>query len=168
MRYKIYCDMDGVLTNFRKEAHKFFPGISRKSSKQDQQEFWNRVMEYGLQRFWGEMEWMSDGKKLWNYIDKYDPYILSAIKVPPKTKRIGESPGAQGKKIWIIKNIGWQQIPYTYIVLRSQKKKYADAASILIDDDEKNISEWKSAGGVGILHKSTSKTIEEIKKYEDS
>jgi len=34
----------------------------------------------------------------------------------------------------------------------------------LIDDLSKNIAEWKSAGGIGILHKSTGQTLSQLKR----
>jgi hypothetical protein len=35
---------------------------------------------------------------------------------------------------------------------------------LLIDDLPKNIAEWKSAGGTGILHKSTGQTLSQLKR----
>ena len=36
--------------------------------------------------------------------------------------------------------------------------------NLLIDDHSKNIKAFKSAGGLGIIHTSASKTIDEMKK----
>ena len=44
------------------------------------------------------------------------------------------------------------------------KKNYANANSILIDDMQKNIDQWRAAGGIGILHTSAASTIEQLKK----
>ncbi|MFW6047538.1 MAG: hypothetical protein ACOCP4_07135 [Candidatus Woesearchaeota archaeon] len=42
---------------------------------------------------------------------------------------------------------------------------FANENSILIDDMEKNIKEWVSGGGIGILHRSYRKTIKELEDY---
>ena len=52
-------------------------------------------------------------------------------------------------------------------MLRAEKQKYAKkngVPNILIDDWKKNIVEWEAAGGIGILHKSASATIAQLKK----
>ena len=54
-----------------------------------------------------------------------------------------------------------------HLVLRAQKKDYAtsdEKPNVLIDDYIKNIREWESAGGIGILHKDVGKTINELKR----
>jgi hypothetical protein len=64
---------------------------------------------------------------------------------------------------WAQKNTG---IPRNKInlVMRSQKKNFANASSILIDDYDKNTNEFNRAGGTGITFKSASQTISELKK----
>jgi hypothetical protein len=44
------------------------------------------------------------------------------------------------------------------------KQKYAGENKILIDDRADNISDWKNAGGIGILHKTANQTINELKQ----
>ena len=51
--------------------------------------------------------------------------------------------------------------------MRSQKKSYAKTdgnPNVLIDDYDKNISEWEKSGGIGILHTNVGKTIGELKR----
>ena len=64
---------------------------------------------------------------------------------------------------WLTKNT---KVPRgkIHLVVRSQKKDFAKGGNLLIDDYEKNIKEWESAGGQGILHTNTNKTIQELKK----
>ena len=53
---------------------------------------------------------------------------------------------------------GWGRHPNEefHAVDRSQKRQYAKQAdgtpNLLIDDFDKNIAEWKSAGGIGLLY----------------
>ena len=48
----------------------------------------------------------------------------------------------------------------------SNKQDYAGKNKILIDDREDTIGEWNAAGGIGILFKSTSQTINDLKSLE--
>ena len=155
--YVIFCDMDGVLCNFEKM---FFDIADVKTEtpwdyekKFGEDKFWNVINSYGI-KFWTKLPWMPDGKKLWSYLVKNykNVNILSA----PSSHDQGQS--VKGKKIWLKSNIG---SPNT--ILDKQKYKYAKPNHILIDDLEKNIKAWTSAGGIGILHKSASDTISKLK-----
>ncbi len=67
-----------------------------------------------------------------------------------------------GKRIWVKKNI-----PGTPLILAAAeaKKNYAKKDAILIDDRVSNINDWINAGGIGILHTSTSTTKDKLSKY---
>ena len=70
-----------------------------------------------------------------------------------------------GKTKWARTNLGFT--PKLNLVKRVEKQKYAKDGrnpTILIDDYEKNIRQFNSAGGIGILHTSTSNTISQLKK----
>lgn len=155
MKYTIYSDMDGVLTDFDKRFREFSNGVSPKTyeSKYGKEAFWVLIDDTVGVPFWAGMDWMQDGKIYWNYIQKYSPIILSA------PSRREES--RYGKRIWKKRNM-----PKTKMILAyaKDKKKYATENSILIDDRPSNILEWKEAGGIGILHTSAANTIEELKR----
>ena len=58
------------------------------------------------------------------------------------------------------------------IVRRLEKKDFAMKGSnigkrpaILIDDYPKNVQQFKAAGGIGILHTTTSNTISQLKRF---
>ncbi len=53
------------------------------------------------------------------------------------------------------------------IVRRREKKNFAmnkRQPAILIDDYPKNVQQFKSAGGIGILHSNTQTTISQLRK----
>jgi hypothetical protein len=53
------------------------------------------------------------------------------------------------------------------LVKRVQKQNYAKVVgkpAILIDDYEKNTRQFTERGGIGIIHTSTSNTINQLKK----
>jgi len=152
-QYKIYCDMDGVLCDFNKRFEQF-GGMSPKEyeAKYGTNKFWDLISKVGEQ-YWSKMSWTPEGKQLWDYIKQYNPSLLSAPSSDYSSR--------YGKKLWVQENI-----PGTKLILskRANKKDYASGKSILIDDLDKNINEWRAAGGIGILYTSTGQTLSELKK----
>lgn len=54
-----------------------------------------------------------------------------------------------------------------HIVYREEKKNYIGGPEyILVDDYEKNISEWESCGGTGIHFKSAEETLKILARIE--
>ena len=152
--YTIYSDMDGVLVDFDKRFKRFSDGIppTEYEQKFGKDKFWEIIDGTGV-RFWVGMDWMSDGKQLWNYIKEYNPTLLSS---PSRSNY-----SRMGKRIWRKRNL-----PSTKLVLAraANKQNYADPNSILIDDRESNIDQWIKAGGIGILHTDTASTISKLKE----
>ena len=151
-KYTIYCDMDGVLVDFDK-GYKDLTGISTKEADaQGKEAFWNPIAKSGV-KFWVTLKWMPDGQQLWDYISPYNPILLSA---PSK-----EESSKIGKRIWVKRNL-----PNAKLILRpaSQKQQFSGENKILIDDRVDNIEQWKSKGGIGILHTSASDTIKQLKE----
>ena len=150
-QYKIYCDMDGVLCDFDRRFEQF-GGMSPKEfeSKYGTKKFWELIDKIGTQ-FWSNIPWMPEGKRLWKYIEKYNPTLLSAPSSDYSSR--------YGKKLWVKENT-----PGTKLVLakRSNKQDYSGKNKILIDDRADTISEWNAAGGIGILFTSTGQTIKEL------
>jgi hypothetical protein len=107
------------------------------------------------------MPWTSDGRRLWNFIKKHQPHILSAYSI--------EDPNCiPGKRRWLKSNLGYTQNSMINIVRRREKKNFAMEGrrpAILIDDYPKNISDFKAAGGIGIIHSNTQTTISQLKRF---
>jgi hypothetical protein len=159
--YKIYLDLDGVLTDFIGSINKMFHVKNFKDwKKMKSKKRWEKITAEGI-RFWSKMPWTHDGRRLWNYLkDKYDITILSAH---PSDK--GTS--VEGKKEWITKNLGPTYAKNAIITLGVNKQKYANKNSILIDDSDRNIRQWRSKGGIGILHKSANDSIKQLEKINE-
>ena len=148
---KIYCDMDGVLTDFE-GAYEELTGIDIKGQHLNDSSFWKPIDDAGV-KFWYEMRWKADGQELWNHIKQYNPKLLSA---PSR-----ENSSRIGKKLWVEKHL-----PGVQLILRSakHKKDLAEPNAILIDDREDNINGWIENGGIGILHISTADTMSKLNK----
>jgi len=152
---RIYCDMDGVLCDFvlaaKRATGQNWLGLR---SGQD----WESIKR--TKNFWSTMPWTRDGRQLWNFIKKYQPHILSAYSI--------EDPNCiPGKRKWLKSNLGYTQNFMINIVRRREKKNFAmnkRQPAILIDDYPKNVQQFKSAGGIGILHSNTQTTISQLRK----
>ena len=168
VEYKIYCDMDGVLTDFSGDFIRLAKqlGESEISERDDvpnnaaaryekqhgSEAFWS-VVEQGGIKFWSDMSWHPGGKKLWSYISNFDTEILSA-----PSKRVLKD-CMKGKKMWISR-LGSPKIHFRS---KEKKKEFANKNSILIDDLKSNINDWNSSGGIGILHRTVNSTISQLK-----
>ena len=158
---QIYVDLDGVLADFIGAATK---ALGRKITEGTDLSGadWKLIGE--TENFWSNMDFLRSGRKLWNHIRRQKPFILSAL---PQTDTAGSK---LGKVAWVGRNLKGVGKDRIILVFRKDKQKFAvnvgGRPNILIDDNAKNISEWKSAGGIGILHHSTkvNQTIAGLKK----
>tara|TARA_R100001591_G_scaffold73803_3_gene81831 strand:- start:676 stop:1221 length:546 start_codon:yes stop_codon:yes gene_type:complete len=155
--YKIYCDMDGVLTNFESR----FEHFTGKSPKQYEKEygleqFWHLIDSKIGVRFWVGMGWMPQGKELWNFISPYKPDLLTSPS-RDNTSRLG-------KNLWVRNNLNPK--PKVIFAYSKDKQIYAKENTILIDDKKSNINEWKNRGGIAIRCKDgdVSSVINELKE----
>jgi hypothetical protein len=150
----IYCDLDQVLVNFMKGAD---AAVGGSFVDADRATRWDKINQ--VKGYWEKLEWMPGSKRLYNFIIRYDPSVLSAFSGKDPTSKVG-------KLKWLAKNTKFTKTN-TNLVMRSQKQKYAMSggkSNVLIDDYIKNIKEWEAKGGIGIHHTDVSKTINELKK----
>jgi hypothetical protein len=150
--YTIYCDMDSVLVDFDRGYQELTGMTTQQADANGVEAFWEPLTKAGA-KFWITLQWMPDGKQLWDYIKKYNPILLSA---PSR-----EESSKLGKRVWVKR-----ELPGVKLILKyaSQKQEYASPTSILIDDRQKNIDQWEAAGGIGILHTSTPNTIKQLQQ----
>ena len=152
--------MDGVLCDFKSQAEKVVGVSINKWMNLSKIDKWKPIVD--KTDFWSTLPWMTGGKQLWSYIKKYNPDILSA-----HVEEVRDPTCIPGKLLWAKRNLG---LPNNRInlVRRFQKKDYAqtgyNSPAVLIDDYEKNASEFTRRGGIGIYHTSTSNTIRQLKK----
>jgi len=150
----IYCDLDQVLVNLMKGADEVVGGSFITHDKDERWKMINQTKD-----FWANLEWMPGSRKLYQFIKKYEPNVLSAYSARDPNSQVG-------KKKWLKKNTEFKKSRIN-LVKREQKQKYAitdGKPNVLIDDYIKNINEWESKGGIGIHHTNVSKTISELKR----
>ena len=183
--FRIFCDMDGVLVDLiqgiideanirmvdrsEKQRKAFMKILSSgeswqnlKTSKQGKDVLENIFKILGDDRdFWASLPLMPDANKLWGFINRFEPFILS---------HPWDSASAEGKRIWLselAKNIS-PAPPQTRVILTGDKHKYAvnketGAPNLLIDDMPKYLGPWEEAGGIAIKHVSADSTIRQLK-----
>ena len=106
--------------------------------------------------FWPTLPWTKDGRKIWRYIEKYNPHILSAYAPYDKNSR-------KGKMLWIQRNLRLTDASRIHLVRRAEKKIYANG-SVLIDDYGRNVKEWKKNKGIPVKYKSANQAIADLRK----
>lgn len=152
MASQVYCDIDGVLADFEGAF------ISHFKRKRFGGQFvhidgpeWARLKRE-WPTFWSDLELLPNALTLWRGLLKYKPILLTA---PPD----GWPDAAVGKRIWakrMLPKFGYQPGTAIIVVPAVEKQRYAKQAdgtpNILIDDMERNITQWKSAGGLGFRY----------------
>jgi hypothetical protein len=167
--FHIFCDMDGVLTNFEKrfkeiEANTEMLSPHEYDSKYGKWSIWKLIEPEGKE-WWSNMEWMPDGIELWSYLTRYRPTILSAPSKDPNS--------SSGKLQWINNNLNITQKFFTInpkkwkshyrVIFNSKKYLFVRSKyDILIDDTYEKIEKWRNAGGTAIHHKNTKDTIKQL------
>jgi len=81
----IYCDLDGVLTDFDKQIKELL-GYHPPKEFNDPK-IWKKIDKAG-EKFWSEMSWLENGHALWGAIKKYDPTILTAPSNHPSSESV--------------------------------------------------------------------------------
>ncbi len=142
---KVYLDMDGCLTDFDKAVRKLGPeaakGLGDDAKEADQRKMWQAI-DNAREFFWSEMEWMPEGKKLWEVVKPYNPVLLSSP---------GQIKWAQaGKELWVRDNL-----PGVSLIVEPDKYYYAEMDAVLIDDMKRNTNRWRDCGGTSILYENS-------------
>jgi hypothetical protein len=156
-KYKIFCDLDGVLVDFNKAIRLITGGLSFEEyiRNHSRDELWALVNTYGSD-WWSSLSWTSDGHKLWDFIKGMDVTILTSC-----SRRNTKDIAITGKKAWCSKNLG-ADVAVIVTDSSSNKQKYSTPSNILIDDLPENIFDWKTKGGIGILHTNSDQSIKEL------
>lgn len=154
---KLFLDMDGVLTDFTAACEKLGDNMMFWYSS-DRELFWKKITSAGIE-FWSEMSWMPGGQELHGFLkcSGFCPTILSALPGPERKKALTNA--REGKIKWLRKELGPSYAETAILCYRPEKALQSGVSRVLIDDNSENIREWEEAGGIGILHKNSSRTI---------
>jgi FMN phosphatase YigB (HAD superfamily) len=149
---KIYLDLDGVLADFHKKFEETFGEAPIRYQKN--KDFYDKFDIFIKNKSFANLDMMPDAKDLLAYLKTIEVpiEILSSTAFPAVHNEI-----TYQKEIWLKKH--HITYPAIFVPGKKNKKNFADETSILIDDTESNIDDWKQAGGTAILHKDALTTI---------
>jgi len=156
---RIYCDMDGVLCDFKTAAIKTTGmSIDKWMENNNSNDKWKPIID--KKNFWHTLPWQPGGQQLWSYINNYEPHILSAY-----VEHASDPNCIPGKRFWAQSHLG---LPTSRInlVKRRDKQNFAKLngeSTLLIDDYIKNITQFRARGGIAIHHISAASTISQLK-----
>lgn len=159
---KIYLDMDGVLADF--DNGLLACGVKVPESAQEEETMWNTIREN--EHFFDRLQPMPGAIEMFNTL--YEKYggrceLLSALPKPSK----GVPGAGRDKMNWARRFLGRDTV--VNLVYRNEKKDFCTGQEdILIDDYVKNIAEWESSGGIGILFTSAEDVLKRLGEIESS
>ena len=155
---KIYLDMDGVIADFNKryrEQYKMEPREAEKNKEFDK--YFDKFIADGE---FATLDLMPDAMQLIDYLRGLNvpTDILSSTASEKRDSAIRPQ-----KLEWLKKhNIEFHSI---LVPGKRYKKDYSNTKSVLIDDTQVNIDQWRREGGIGILHTDALTTINILKMY---
>ena len=154
----LYLDMDGVVADFNEYAyrvHGFLPEVEYADNE------WNQIAQN--QRLYRDLKKTPYADELVEYcrqfgkVNSYAVFFLTAV---PKSNRLHWS--FYDKVEWA--RTYFPDIPVHFGPFSKDKHVHCKADDILIDDRMSNIIDWRNANGIGILHETCDKTIDELRK----
>ena len=152
----VYVDMDGVIADFD-GALRDKLGLSFNGDHKGK--VWGKIQKHNdtVEPWFYSLPKMADADKLWDFVTTHfeNVEVLSASGTTPR-----DAPGQ--KKAWMGDHFGYDVVVHV-VQSSSDKAKYANANSILIDDREKSTKPFMAAGGMTILHKNADTTIAALK-----
>ena len=154
----IYLDMDGVIADFVKRYREIYNMDPKEAEKYDK--FKKYFHEFIANNNFATLDLMPDAQKGLEFLRKAQvpTQILSSTANEEYYDAISKQ-----KMIWLqTHGITFNPI---FVPGKKHKKAYAAPDKILIDDTEKNITDWQDAGGIAIFHKDWDTTIAILQMY---
>lgn len=147
----IFCDMDGVLTDFDGEFERRF-GMPPHAIPRP--ELWEKVL--AAKDYWYDLPKTGGADKLVSYLSRFGFCILTGLPA------YGYDKAEKEKRLWLKKHYGKED--GVICCLSKDKQNFGARQDILIDDLPANIARWEQMGGIGILHTSAEETIRKLQE----
>ena len=150
---RIFCDLDGVLCDFEKKVVEV---CGRPVHQMPVGQLWKTLRFVGgggAAGFFDQLDWMEDGRQLWEAIEPLNPVIITGL---PRG-----SWAAPQKRRWCRRELG----PATEVItcMARDKHRYCAPGAILIDDKLKLKAKWEESGGIFVHHTSTADTLRQLR-----
>lgn len=147
---KVFCDMDGVLTDFPRAYNDRF-GLSIPLELYNERDFSVVIGKDAVaidtdldHDFWANLPWMPDGRKLLHTLEA----IFGTERICLLTYPSHNPDGARGKIEWVRRHLPKYS---SRLILAMDKRFCASVDAILFDDKPRNVTEFNAAGGCGVL-----------------
>lgn len=159
---KIYLDMDGVIADFvkgYKQLNDMEPREAEKNKRFDH--FFDEFIAAGK---FASLDLMPGARELITFLNhlymnrSIPTEILSSTANQERYDEISRQ-----KNIWLQKH-GINFKP-NYVPGKRLKYKFAAPDTIIIDDTQSVIDDWRKAGGIAIWHKDAATTISQLRMY---
>jgi hypothetical protein len=110
--------------------------------------------------FWKNLDWMPEGRFLWDSIKEYNPIILSSPLRSDKSTRYRDGCIKQ-KETWCKEKLNLSG--NDRVIIEENKSLYAKdengRPNLLIDDTDIKLRLWKEAGGIPIPYKNNNAEV---------
>ena len=159
-RYQLFLDLDGVLVDFDAGITSILgrpPDGGARGKPIPPGVMWSSVAR--ADSFYEHLNWMPDGRQLWEFAQGLNPIILSGL---PRGNW-----AAPQKRAWCARELG----PHVFVELCMSRDKPERAQAltpegvrpVLVDDRESLSEPFERAGGVFVLHRSAAESITRLK-----
>lgn len=162
--YDLYLDSDQVLCDFSGYVLKHYGRLPDNLQGRDKKYFWQWVKHHDahVEQFFRSMSPCEDAEQLINFVFVNTQYwnsvsVLTAAGFTP-------SDGKKQKQEWYEEYFPILKDDVICVDKSPDKARYAHSRAILIDDRMKSIEPWVAAGGIGVLHKNSQDTIQQLCK----
>jgi hypothetical protein len=148
---KLFVDLDGVLVDFE-------GGVKRVTGlmpwEQSQRSMWSQLAR--TPGFYEHLDWMPDGRTLWEAVRKLEPTILTGLP-------LGRWAEPQ-KRAWCARELG-PDVPVVTCMSRDKAKRAfqltpEDATPVLIDDRDRIREAWEKMGGIFVHHTDADSSVQ--------
>ena len=156
---QFFVDLDGVLADFNEGVIR---ATGTEPHNQSPKQMWPVLAR--TPGFYEHLEWMSDGKELWNALCIFNPVILTGVPWGNWAE--------QQKRIWCARELGKSvpvitgssshkaELACTWL----EEKSCSDRMHLLIDDRLKIKEKWEASEGIFILHTSAKDSLAQLRK----
>lgn len=153
-QYQLFLDLDGVLVDFDGGVQEL---TGRLPGDMEPRQMWPRLARTA--DFYDNLDWMSDGKSLWEFSLRHNPVILTGLP-------LGKWAEPQ-KRAWCRRELG-EQVEVITCMTREKADRAAarsgEHTPVLVDDREKLREAWEAMGGIFIHHRSAAESIARLEE----
>jgi hypothetical protein len=161
--YQLFLDLDGVLVDFDRGV---FFHTGKSPNDQTPKQMWSVLAR--VKSFYSKLDWMADGKLLWEQTKALDPVILTGLPLGKwaEPQKRAWCKRELGKNIEVICGMSRDKHLLAWDWLH--ERGLANVIPVLIDDRLKTKFAWEESGGKFILHFSAEESLRELQHFLES